>query len=529
MNPRIARKVRNEGCEDCPMSDGAREVCMTAVGPSDAEVAIVTRNPTTERSRKALESQLEKAGLDTEGLAWLSAIKCRNFDRDATPKDVRTCAPYLRQELDIIQPKWVLTLGNEALLATTKNSGIQKYRGRLVEMNGSHIFSTISPAAVLRRPGEARAFEADLKFFARSVQGKAVKLKPPKARMCLSDDDLDELIVALLHSQVSSYDVETTISVRSEYDDAAAIISIAFTLADAEGNVTVWAVPLYHPESPFEDNWREVLKILAVAIITPPKQVAHNGKFDARWLRRFDVPATCTFDTMLAAHVLEENRAKGLKPLARTELGVANWAVDTRSLLEMPIKKVLRYNALDTFYTYHLYLLLRQQLIDQPRLLRIFVKLLMPALDSLIEAERRGVWIDQVRLRQNTEQIEQALREVEEKILEFVPDNPPHDPNFNPVTKFMAWWLWEYLKLPIVKRSKKSGKPSFDEEAMLLLKGEHEVVELLIERSGYSKMLTSFLRPYAEVIDSQGRIHTSFKLHGTVTGRLSSGKEDGDA
>ena len=57
---------------------------------------------------------------------------------------------------------------------------------------------------------------------------------------------------------------------------------------------------------------------------------------------------------------------------------------------------------------------------------------------------------------------------------------------------------------------------------------DHPVVPLMLERVGWQKYNSSFITPHAELYDEDHRIHTNFKLTGTVTGRLSSGKNDAD-
>jgi DNA polymerase-1 len=63
---------------------------------------------------------------------------------------------------------------------------------------------------------------------------------------------------------------------------------------------------------------------------------------------------------------------------------------------------------------------------------------------------------------------------------------------------------------------------------MLELLEDHPIVPLLLERVKWNKYCTAFFSAYAEQIDASSRIHTNFKVTGTVTGRLSSGKADAD-
>src|SRR3546814_21141357 len=84
------------------------------------------------------------------------------------------------------------------------------------------------------------------------------------------------------------------------------------------------------------------------------KAIAHNEKFCNGWLLQWGCERYLTFDTMLAAHLLDENRRKSLKELAHMELGVPNWAIETKDLLSQPIMEILEYNALDPWYTFWL-------------------------------------------------------------------------------------------------------------------------------------------------------------------------------
>jgi DNA polymerase-1 len=66
------------------------------------------------------------------------------------------------------------------------------------------------------------------------------------------------------------------------------------------------------------------------------------------------------------------------------------------------------------------------------------------------------------------------------------------------------------------------------EDVLLALKEKHPVVPIMLERVKWQKYLSGFINPYNELYDENHRIHTNFKLAGTVTGRLSSGKDDAD-
>jgi uracil-DNA glycosylase family 4 len=543
MNRKIAARIRNPQCTLCRLHRDADAVCVTARGPRRAEIMVVGRMPNSENYQVQLEKDLREAGLDPGKICFTSAVKCRNFELDATRSNVKACTPYLDAEIAMVKPKWILSLGNEALQATTGHSGVMTYRGKSIKRGGATVIPTISPLAVNRNPGQRQSYIADLNFFASQVAGKGSRIKAPKIWFVKDLDDLKKLKKVLRASSVISFDVETWSPDHvGEHHPDGRIICLAGTVQVGE-KFAVWALPLAHPQSPFRKSWRKVLGYLAEALEGVPKQIAHNGKYDCRWLAQHGVRMHLTYDTMLAVHLLNENLLKGLKFQVQNRFGVKPWAMDTKDLRQEPIDEVLEYCALDTYYTWHLYRDTKQELTKQPRIARVLKLILMPASDILVDVERRGVWMDREKLASNYKIALDMRAKIDEELMAFVPPTEsegwiktakgkPSAVNFNP-SNFLRWWLFEYLEFPVIERGKaredgSPGMPSVREVVMLELRRNHPhpVVELLLERSKWQKYCSAFLSAYEELLDEQDRIHTTFKLYGTVTGRLSSGKED---
>lgn len=542
------REVLNPSCEDCRMAQYCDTVCEVGTGyanPDVSNIMVVSKMPNSETYQRLIEDSLREVGINPYQCYFTSAVKCRTFDKDPSSTDIKACRKYLEAEIEFVKPEWVLVFGNEALLSTTGHSGITKYRTKVFEKTASYgkykVVATISPAAVTRNPGQRESWYADLRFFAAQVFNKNAKVQPPGIFYVTTAKKFKQLRRLLRQTEALSYDVETV--GLDEYRADAAIVSLSGTSRLKDGKVICWALPLFHPQSPFRKNWRQALKLLAPDFEAIKKQIAHNGKFDARWLRHFGIHAKVTYDTMLACHLLDENRLKGLKPQSTARFGVEDWSVDTKQLLSLPIKDVLKYNALDTYYTYHLYLETREELIAQPRLLRIFQLLTIPANEMLIEAERRGIWIDRERLATNTKIAEDMRAELEQRLSSYLPKpgkkkwpvdskGRMREINWNP-SIFARWFWFQYLGLPVLERGKEKangdlGDPSMKESVMLELKGKHPAVDIHLERQKWEKYCSTYLGNYAVLADENDRIHTTYKLAGTVTGRLSSGKEDAD-
>jgi DNA polymerase-1 len=87
--------------------------------------------------------------------------------------------------------------------------------------------------------------------------------------------------------------------------------------------------------------------------------IAHNAKFEFRWLRRH-AGLACTFawDTMIAARLLRSDRSAELKDVAARELDVPDWGMtkaDIEQVQFLPIERVARYCVKDCRFTLELY------------------------------------------------------------------------------------------------------------------------------------------------------------------------------
>lgn len=549
--------------EDCDLC-GSHPLRSFSIG-AKSKIVVVTNRKNSGKFQQALELQLLELGLDPGSIYFTPVLKCSDFEVSLTTKQLRDhAAEFLLPELDEIKPDFILCLGNEALQVVAGKSGITKYRGKFFEREGATIMGTISPSAVNRNPGMKNGYMADLRLWSKRIRGEASGIADPKYITGDTKEKLQKIGKILDMTDEIYIDIET--NSEEYYRDEFRMVSLAATcvVIDSFGKRkrVVFALPLFHPESPWRTSWRSVLRFIGKHCVNIRKTVAHNSSFDCKALIWTDVKLYPTFDTMLAVHLLNENVQKGLKPQAMSRLGVEAWGVDTGSLLNMPIADVLHYNVLDTWYMYWI----KQQLVDelkaQPRLARIFSFETMPAQRDLIDSELRGAWIDVQRLNERKPLAEAKLAEIEQRIRDAAKlpprdsDEWPHkiqvrqlksgprekridlEENFN-ASQFARWLLFDHLGYPVEERGKpkpdgSEGDPSMAESVLEHLKVDYPnhwgrpVVEAMLERVTAQKHISSFFNPYSELYDEDHRIHTTFKLAGTVTGRLSSGKADAD-
>lgn len=163
------------GCTRCPLAESRTQVVFSR-GDSSADLVFIGEAPGRDedlqglpfvgRSGQLLDKLVaEEIGLDRNGFYVMNTIKCRPpGNRDPKPEELDACSPWFDQQLDLLQPKVIVTLGNFAtkrLLETT--DGITKLRGRSYPFRGATLIPTFHPAAVLRGGGVPMAqMRADL-------------------------------------------------------------------------------------------------------------------------------------------------------------------------------------------------------------------------------------------------------------------------------------------------------------------------------------------------------------------------------
>ena len=157
------------GCTRCPLAETRTQVVF-GVGNAHADLVFVGEGPGAEedkqgipfvgRAGQLLTRLIEGIGMTRDDVYIANVVKCRPpGNRDPQPDEIEACRPYLEGQLDFLQPRVVVTLGNFAtkLLLETKE-GITKLRGReFPYRNGAVLIPTFHPAAVLRGGGTALA------------------------------------------------------------------------------------------------------------------------------------------------------------------------------------------------------------------------------------------------------------------------------------------------------------------------------------------------------------------------------------
>ncbi len=162
------------GCSLCPLCEQRNKIVFGAGNPQ-ARLVLVGEAPGREEDEKGypfvgeagklLDKILLAMHLSREEVYICNVLKCRPPDnRDPQPDEIASCEPFLKQQLALIQPELIVTLGRFAaqeLLKTKEPIG--KLRGNWHEYEGIPLMPTFHPAYLLRNPSGKRPVWEDMK------------------------------------------------------------------------------------------------------------------------------------------------------------------------------------------------------------------------------------------------------------------------------------------------------------------------------------------------------------------------------
>lgn len=284
-------------------------------------------------------------------------------------------------------------------------------------------------------------------------------------------------------------------------------------------------IPPVHDVVPEQLDRSEVLEILRPLFFSDLVKIGHNVKFDARSIGKYygEIPSGPFFDTILMQHILDEN----LMSYSMEQVVLNNYRTSSHGregklgaiIDTVPFDKATRYVHLDARWTWLMYTRMWRQISNNEELEKAFM-LDVDVLRVLMEMENNGILVDSRALKSLGKELDGKLRDIilaisEHSFVGFNPDSNPHKQAllFNKKRE-------GGLALKPVKKTAK-GAPSVDEESLQKLKHEHPVVPLLLEYSEMQKLKSTYVDGLIPKLNNS-RLHPSFHLHRTATGRLSS-------
>ena len=189
----LAQSLHN--CQRCKLAKLGRSQVVFGVGNPHASVMFVGEAPGANEDLKGepfvgaagkiLNDLLASANLSRDQIYIANVIKCRPPDnRDPEPDEVEICKPFLLQQIQLIRPKLVCTLGNWATQTLLERKvGITKVKAQAFYMKDFVLFPLLHPAAALHQGGLLDTLKEDFKklktFLDRNTKPAEVTVASP--------------------------------------------------------------------------------------------------------------------------------------------------------------------------------------------------------------------------------------------------------------------------------------------------------------------------------------------------------------
>lgn len=528
------------GCEDCFF--GGKKV--PSRGNQAAEFVIVGESPGPQELYKGKAfigppSQLLHSVLD-ELLGemkldplYAQAIECfpRKKDPSRLGQATKRCSGRLINELREHPRKIILALGNAALWSLTGdyNHKITRVRGKVFKSNLAElgIVATVHPSYLLRGGGNLHQFKRDIKL---------------ALDMFFERED-DDTVPIPLHGEIRAvgtfkFEDYTVLQTKKEVQDLVQKLKdVPYAGADLETDG--FDPRRIDPDPPhffgkgilcagisFQKEFTYVIPgdLLSDELFqNDVKWCWQNGKFDLGWGRYHGLPSMrVDDDTMMLSYLL--NEVGGIHDLE--QLG-SDWlnAPDYKAMLEehLPSKKhsyvnipldiLYKYQAIDANLTYWLRDPLRERVMADKHLAKVYTDIILPAVDWIYQVERNGFHVD-------LDEVAKNDRIIGGEVLE-------HEKTFNDIIeplygKRINIKSWQQLK-PVLYECLKLGPMSWGTDIKTLEKlPKHPAVKELMKHRKVQKLHSTYIKSIPPKVAPDGRMHSSYKLHGTTTGRLSS-------
>ena len=257
-------------------------------------------------------------------------------------------------------------------------------------------------------------------------------------------------------------------------------------------------------------------------------KIFHHAKFDISFLNENGCTVNNFTDTQLMAyHVDNRNsgRESSLKFLAKKYLNIEE-ATEFKDLfpkrqnkgktiLDVPIEKVIPYAGDDAIYTFGLYIVF-DPLIEKEVGVEENLQFDVQISTIIKEMVKNGCRIDTTKLLQLQSECGVKLAEYGRILHKWIPETV----NLNSPKQLqdLLYWKWQ---LPIVEFTDAGGF-CVDDDALNLIEKRHPAIPFLREYKGYKKLQSTYLEPFAEYTKEDGFLHGNFNQVATITGRLSS-------
>ena len=255
-------------------------------------------------------------------------------------------------------------------------------------------------------------------------------------------------------------------------------------------------------------------------------KILQNAKFDLQVLGQRKIEVHPVEDTMLMSYALAAGqRGHGMDELSELYLG--HKPISIKELLgtgksqitfdQVPLEKATPYAAEDADITFRLWQMMRPELVKD-RVVSVYQTTEKSLVPVIVDMEKNGICVDRNVLSRLSGEFAQKMAAMEEDIYKFAGET------FNIASpKQLGDILFDKMGLPGGKKTKTGAWGTGADVLEGLAAEGHDLAAQVLEWRGLAKLKSTYTDALPEFINPEtGRIHTSYSLASTTTGRLAS-------
>ena len=408
----------------------------------------------------------------------------------------------------------LVTLKSDVPIKDQLNSFILK------DVNKENLFNFLREMEFNRLLSQAINFYGESKENIKEEKraNKILKINTNDYKSILNEGDLEELIKKLNEKSIISVDCETT----SLNPVDAELVGISFGCDTNEA----YYIPVAHSSFKCLSKEHVIKKIKKILEDPSIKKIGQNIKYDFIVFNKYGINIEPIEDTMLLSYTLDAgNNRHNMDTLSELHLGhktisykdVVGSGKKQLNFSEVSLKEATRYAGEDADVTLRLYEILRSR-VDNEKLNKIYEVFEKPMIKLLSKLEMNGIKIDDGYLKKLSKKFEERLVMKEREIYkisgkEFNIGSP----------KQLGEIIYNDLKIAKLKKTKKGSLATSAKILEDLALTGHKFPKLVLEWRQDSKLKSTYTDALQDHINKKTkRVHTSFLLAATNTGRLAS-------
>ncbi|MCH2175848.1 MAG: uracil-DNA glycosylase [Lentisphaeria bacterium] len=163
------------GCQRCELCHMGRIQTVFGAGNTDADLMFIGEGPGYQEDQQGipfvgpagdlLTKIIQAMKFTREGVYIANIVKCRPpNNRNPYDQEAHACLPYLKKQIQLVQPRIIVLLGSVPLVYMFNKIGIMKNRGKWLEFEGIPVMPTFHPAFLLRKQEFKREVWEDMKL-----------------------------------------------------------------------------------------------------------------------------------------------------------------------------------------------------------------------------------------------------------------------------------------------------------------------------------------------------------------------------